>query len=66
MVGGTYTSFSGRGREAGRDGEARQAAFVNGTGFDYLVKRCAFFNEPGILMALFLDNVGGAWDNAKK
>ena len=25
-----------------------------------------FSTVAGILMALFLDNVGGAWDNAKK
>jgi Na+/H+-translocating membrane pyrophosphatase len=25
-----------------------------------------FSTVSGILMALFLDNVGGAWDNAKK
>ena len=25
-----------------------------------------FATVTGILMALFLDNVGGAWDNAKK
>jgi Na+/H+-translocating membrane pyrophosphatase len=25
-----------------------------------------FSTVCGILMALFLDNVGGAWDNAKK
>lgn len=25
-----------------------------------------FATTTGILMALFLDNVGGAWDNAKK
>ncbi len=65
MAGGTHTSFSGRcweaGRKTGREGEARQATFVNGAGFHYIV--CF---EPGILMALFLDNVGGAWDNAKK
>ena len=30
------------------------------------MKDLMFGTVAGILMALFLDNVGGAWDNAKK
>ena len=35
-------------------------------GAEVLVSFIMFGTLTGILMALFLDNVGGAWDNAKK
>jgi inorganic pyrophosphatase len=35
-------------------------------GAEVLASFLMFSTTTGILMALFLDNVGGAWDNAKK
>ena len=35
-------------------------------GAEVLAGYLVFGTVSGILMALFLDNVGGAWDNAKK
>ena len=35
-------------------------------GAEVLAGYLMFATVTGILMALFLDNVGGAWDNAKK
>ena len=35
-------------------------------GAEVLAGYLMFATTTGILMALFLDNVGGAWDNAKK
>ena len=35
-------------------------------GAEVLAGFLMFATVNGILMALFLDNVGGAWDNAKK
>ncbi len=35
-------------------------------GAEVLAGFLMFATTTGILMALFLDNVGGAWDNAKK
>jgi inorganic pyrophosphatase len=35
-------------------------------GAEVLLSFLMFATVSGILMALFLDNVGGAWDNAKK
>lgn len=35
-------------------------------GAEVLLSFIMFGTLAGILMALFLDNVGGAWDNAKK
>lgn len=35
-------------------------------GAEVLLSFIMFATVAGILMALFLDNVGGAWDNAKK
>ena len=35
-------------------------------GAEVLAGFLMFATVTGILMALFLDNVGGAWDNAKK
>ena len=37
-----------------------------GAVFAYIWAGLMFATVSGILMALFLDNVGGAWDNAKK